>query len=99
MYVYYLTVHLMCCPVGDGVKLFIISHIRWKVYTTNNGSMPGNIIIMSSLNLFCVWGCIVRATERSSYGITIIPVVANIFMDDLEERALNSARLRPSNWA
>ena len=65
-----------------------VTHFILINYSSNFLSSVQNIL-----------GCILWATGKSSYGVTIIPtVVPNIFMEDLEERALNGAKLRASMW-
>ena len=47
---------------------------------------------------FCFDGQYFKQTDGVAMGSPISPVIANFFMEDLEEKALNQATLKPTCW-
>ena len=54
--------------------------------------------VLSEEYLLHIQGQVLWTNRRCSYGISHQPIVANLFMEDLETRAIQSAQNPPSFW-
>jgi retron-type reverse transcriptase len=76
-------------PVDDSLSL--LSH-----HFTQDFLALFKLVLTSTY--FCFNGQLFEQTDGVAMGSPLSPVIANFFMEDFEERALNQATHKPTCW-
>ncbi|XP_054276681.1 uncharacterized protein LOC128995686 [Macrosteles quadrilineatus] len=89
-------------PVSETLKI-IETRLTNDDTLANRTKLPVNVImelleLCTQCNYFQLEGKLYRQDEGMAMGSPLSPIFANIFMEEFEQKALASARLKPRIW-
>ncbi|XP_054257427.1 uncharacterized protein LOC128982491 [Macrosteles quadrilineatus] len=89
-------------PVSETLKI-IETRLTNDDTLANRTKLPVNVImelldLCTQCNYFQLEGKLYRQDEGMAMGSPLSPIFANIFMEEFEQKALASARLKPKIW-